>query len=91
MSVIRPSVRSPERFTPFGVSSLKYSPVKTALQSRRFIVVLLPERFRAGCAFGAGTADDPSVTGLSLNKPWSGGRLYENPLMISTHYGKNAP
>ena len=29
--------------------------LKTALQSRRFIVVLLPERFRAGCAFGAGT------------------------------------
>jgi len=24
-SVIRPSVRSPERFTPFGVSSAKYA------------------------------------------------------------------
>jgi hypothetical protein len=53
-------------------------------------MVLLPERFRAGCAFGAGK-NDKTAAGLSLNKPWSGQRLYEKQASFTTPDVKIAP
>src|SRR4030067_978100 len=54
----RPPVRGPESWSPFGGRS----PLNTGRRSPESMTaraVLLPERFRAGCAFGAG----PVLTG----------------------------